>query len=107
MQIVIEDRRLLPVRDKVLAGERLSFDDGLALYRTNDILSVGYLANIVRERLHGDTGRRPDGAQRDAEHEPDDDLRGQAGGLHTATRRWTNSATALTTVSCWAAVSSL
>src|SRR5213079_293552 len=55
MQIVIEDRRLLPVRDKVLAGERLSFEDGLALYRSNDILSLGYLANIVRERLHGDT----------------------------------------------------
>src|SRR3954468_4584665 len=55
MQIVIDDRRLLPIRDKVMAGERLSFEDGVALYRTSDILSVGYLANIVRERLHGDT----------------------------------------------------
>src|SRR5438477_4150299 len=55
MQIVIEDRRLLPIRDKVVAGERLSFEDGLALYRSSDILSLGYLANIVRERLHGDT----------------------------------------------------
>src|SRR5687767_5706827 len=55
MQVVFEDPRLLPIRDKVEAGERLSFDDGLALFRTADILSVGYLANIVRERLHGDT----------------------------------------------------
>src|SRR5688572_13899367 len=55
MQITIDDRRLLPIRDKVLAGERLSFDDGLALFRTADILSVGYLANLVRERLHADT----------------------------------------------------
>src|SRR4051812_21037479 len=55
MQIVIDDRRLLPIRDKVEAGERLSFEDGVALYRTSDILSLGYLANIVRERLHGDT----------------------------------------------------
>src|SRR3954452_10402775 len=55
MQIVIEDRRLLPVRDKVLAGERLSFEDGLAMYRSGDILSLGYMANLVRERLHGDT----------------------------------------------------
>src|SRR5438128_7242329 len=55
MQIVIDDRRLLPIRDKVVAGERLSFEDGLALYRTNDILSLGYMANLVRERLHGNT----------------------------------------------------
>ena len=37
------------------AGERLSFDDGVTLYRSNDILAVGYLANLVRERLHGNT----------------------------------------------------
>ena len=30
------------------------FEDGLALYRTADILALGYMANIVRERLHGD-----------------------------------------------------
>ena len=27
----------------------------LALYRTQDILALGYMANLVRERLHGDT----------------------------------------------------
>ncbi len=55
MPVHIEDRRLLPIRDKVEAGERLSFDDGVALYRTRDILALGYMANLVRERLHGDT----------------------------------------------------
>ena len=55
MQVVIDDPSLVPIRQKVEAGERLSFEDGLALYRTSDILSLGYLANIVRERLHGDT----------------------------------------------------
>src|SRR5579883_2700867 len=55
MPVVIDDRRLLPIREKVEAGERLSFDDGVALYRSNDILALGYLANLVRERLHGDT----------------------------------------------------
>ena len=55
MQAVFDDSRLIPIRTKVEAGERLSFDDGLALYGTNDILGVGYLANIVRERLHGNT----------------------------------------------------
>ena len=53
MQVVIDDSRLVPIQRKVEAGERLSFDDGLALYRTSDILALGYLANLVRERLHG------------------------------------------------------
>ena len=39
---------------KVFAGERLSIEDGLALYRTPHIHLVGELANRVRERLHGD-----------------------------------------------------
>ena len=42
-----------PILDKVRAGARLNFEDGLALYRTSDILAVGYMANLVRERLHG------------------------------------------------------
>ncbi|HEU4684070.1 MAG TPA: aminofutalosine synthase MqnE [Nitrospira sp.] len=50
---VFEDARLNPIRDKVLAGERLSADDGLTLYRTHDLLAVGWMANVVRERLHG------------------------------------------------------
>ena len=54
MRIHIEDRRLLSIRDKVEAGERLSYDDGVDLYRSNDLLALGYLANIVRERKHGD-----------------------------------------------------
>src|SRR5438128_12444406 len=55
MPIVIEDARLVPIRAKVEAGERLTFEDGLALYGTTDILAPGWLANLVRERLHGDT----------------------------------------------------
>ena len=39
---------------KIKAGERLSVADGVRLYKTNDILALGYLANIVRERLNGD-----------------------------------------------------
>jgi aminodeoxyfutalosine synthase len=49
-----DDPRLEPVAAKVLAGERLSFDDGLALYRSPDVLAVGWLANFVREKMHGD-----------------------------------------------------
>ena len=54
MHIEIEDLRLRPIRDKVQAGERLSFDDGVALYRSSDLLSIGYMANLVRERKSGD-----------------------------------------------------
>jgi len=53
MEIVIDDPRLKPILEKVEAGRRLSYDDGVTLYRTSDILSVGYMANLVRERLHG------------------------------------------------------
>jgi aminodeoxyfutalosine synthase len=49
-----EDRRLETIRTKVAAGERLSYQDGLTIYRTPDLLGVGWLANQVRERLHGD-----------------------------------------------------
>jgi aminodeoxyfutalosine synthase len=53
MGVVIDDARLLPVLRKVHHGERLDFEDGLLLYRTPDLLAVGYMANLVRERLHG------------------------------------------------------
>ena len=52
------DRRvspeLLDIARKVENGERLTFEDGVLLYRTNDLTGVGYLANLVRERRHGD-----------------------------------------------------
>jgi aminodeoxyfutalosine synthase len=49
-----DDSRLEPIAQKVLAGERLTGDDAFALYGTDDILAVGWLANHVRQRLHGD-----------------------------------------------------
>jgi aminodeoxyfutalosine synthase len=47
------DTRLKTIQDKVAAGQRLSFDDGLLLYETPDLFTVGELANQVRERLNG------------------------------------------------------
>ena len=44
---------ITPIARRVLAGERLSTEDGLALYAA-DLFAVGALANHVRERLHGD-----------------------------------------------------
>ena len=48
------DPRIQTIADKVFAEERLNFEDGLSLYGTGDILAVGWLANHVRERMHGD-----------------------------------------------------
>src|SRR5882757_7605873 len=53
MKVTFEDRRLSPIREKVEAGGRRSYDDGLALYRSGDLLGLGHLANSVRERMHG------------------------------------------------------
>ncbi|MFZ0706901.1 MAG: CofH family radical SAM protein, partial [Candidatus Korobacteraceae bacterium] len=50
-----DDARLRPIHDKVMAQQRLSPEDALALYASGDILAVGWLANYVRERMHGDT----------------------------------------------------
>jgi aminodeoxyfutalosine synthase len=42
------------ILEKVKAEERLSYEEGRQLYNSNDILALGYLANIVRNRLNGD-----------------------------------------------------
>lgn len=52
-ELIIDDARLKPIADKVLAGERLNFDDGIVLYRSPDLLAAGWLANYVREKRHG------------------------------------------------------
>ena len=52
-KLLITDQRLKPIAAKVLRGERLSHEDGVALYRSPDLLAVGWLANHVREKRHG------------------------------------------------------
>ena len=44
---------LAPIADKVAAGERLTFDDGVRLFASRDLLALGRLANHVREARHG------------------------------------------------------
>jgi aminodeoxyfutalosine synthase len=44
---------LEPIAEKVAARERISFEDGVGLFRTRDFLGLGRLANFVREREHG------------------------------------------------------
>ena len=42
------------IAKKVRNGERLSFEDGVALFCEPDLLALGALANEVREKRHGD-----------------------------------------------------
>jgi aminodeoxyfutalosine synthase len=49
----VSDSRLSAIREKVEAGERLSFDEGLALEESTDLFALGSMANLVRERYSG------------------------------------------------------
>jgi len=42
------------IHAKIQEGRRLDSHDGMRLYQTPDLTAVGYLANLVRERRHGD-----------------------------------------------------
>ncbi len=42
------------IAEKIRTGQRLEYEDGLALYRTPDLTAVGYLANHVREAKSGE-----------------------------------------------------
>jgi aminodeoxyfutalosine synthase len=48
------DRRLAPIWEKVTAGERLSREDGLVLFETDDFLGVGRMADRAKSRREGD-----------------------------------------------------
>src|SRR5215831_10319164 len=51
---VVVDNSLDLVREKIEAGERLDFDDGLALLESDDLLALGELADLARRRRGGD-----------------------------------------------------
>lgn len=53
MDAYIQQAGLGPILEKVLARERLTLADGRLLYNHPNILALGYLANIVRERKNG------------------------------------------------------
>ena len=48
-----QDPDLRSIYDKVTAKVRLDREDGLALFESADLLGVGALAQVVRQRLHG------------------------------------------------------
>jgi len=50
MKKTLNSSSLKDIYKKVVDGERLSREDGLRLYASNDVLQIGHMANIVRER---------------------------------------------------------
>src|SRR2546427_978679 len=50
----LHDSALRPIAEKVIAGERLTPADGLALYATADLLGMGSLADFANRRRNGD-----------------------------------------------------
>ena len=53
MDTLIEQAGFGDILEKVRAEERLSLEDGRRLFESNNLLALGYLANIVRERKNG------------------------------------------------------
>jgi aminodeoxyfutalosine synthase len=51
---LLTDPLLTRIADKMLGGERLNFDDGMAVLRTDDVPGAGLLADCVRTSKHGD-----------------------------------------------------
>jgi len=52
--VALRDRRLLPLWERVRAGERLSREDGLLLFETEDLLGLGQMADHAKRRHSGD-----------------------------------------------------
>ena len=48
-----DDAKLRAITEKVEAGERISFDEGVFLDEKADVLTLGRLANVIRERKNG------------------------------------------------------
>lgn len=48
------DPALHPIAEKVEAGERISREDAIALFETDDLLAVGGMADLANRRLNGD-----------------------------------------------------
>ncbi|MFQ6045778.1 MAG: aminofutalosine synthase MqnE [Gemmatimonadales bacterium] len=50
----LEDPRLTSIAEKVLAGERLTLEEGVDLYETSDLLGLGTLADYANRRMNDD-----------------------------------------------------
>lgn len=53
MEQVLEKSDVRDILRRALDGGRLTIDDGIRLFRSNDLLAIGAAANIIRQRLNG------------------------------------------------------
>jgi aminodeoxyfutalosine synthase len=53
MAVLDHTDTLAPIREKIAAGERLDFDDGVTLLESDDLLALGELADTARRRRGG------------------------------------------------------
>lgn len=54
MNIHFRDKNLTPIWEKVQKGERLSREDGIAMFQSNDLISLGKMAHFVQRNRSGD-----------------------------------------------------
>ena len=54
LRVHTTDPRLASITEKVLEGERLSREDGIALFESRDLLAIGALADWVNRQKNGD-----------------------------------------------------
>ncbi|MEA3414542.1 MAG: aminofutalosine synthase MqnE [Thermodesulfobacteriota bacterium] len=52
MKLSFSDKRLYKIKEKIEAGVRLDSEDGIILYKSNDLIGVGRLADMVRRKKH-------------------------------------------------------
>jgi len=52
--VTFMDRGLVPIWERVQAGERLDFDEGVRLLKTTDIAALGRMADFAKRRHSGD-----------------------------------------------------
>ena len=54
LTINFRDPLLLPIWDKIQSGERLSLADGVTMFQSNDLISIGKMAHAVQQQKSGD-----------------------------------------------------
>jgi aminodeoxyfutalosine synthase len=52
--IFFSDKSLIPIWERIQRGDRLSIEEGLTLYRTHDLISLGKMAHAVQQTKSGD-----------------------------------------------------
>jgi aminodeoxyfutalosine synthase len=54
MDMHFRDKTLQPLWEKIQRGDRLTLQDGLTLFRTRDVITLGKMAHFVQKQISGD-----------------------------------------------------